>query len=1730
MTLIVEVEDVPGDLSTQYFIEDGDIAHGAIGPDDEWDFFRLNVTAGQTYTVSLVGIGAHRLADPKIEIFDNHFDLWASDDDSLPNWNSTVTFLAEKTGYYFVAVTGYDLYDEYAYGLSFDNGTISNFDIAMGAGVIDAFNSWSDRGLSATLSYAFRRSVDIDFAQDANGDAVDTGEVLSVGQGNAVHAALQMFSEVADLTFVHVAEEDGQSDDATMLFASYAADDGAGAYAYFPGSTLPGDVEGDVWLNRNSFQSIGDIPLGGYEYFALMHEIGHAMGLSHPGNYNAGPDQQISYESSAQFAQDSHQYTLMSYWDESNTTGVETGYQPEPGQNVDNYNFGYPTTLLMLDILALQNKYGANFSTRSEDSTYGFNSNVGSIYCFASEYADKAFCIWDGDGTDTLDLSGFSQDQTISLLDGTFSSVGGLTSNLSVAVGAVIENANGGFGNDRITGNGASNELVGGEGDDTLDGSDGDDTAIFIGNVEDYIIRGNANDQSIVVQCTSGTDGTDKLYNIEWLHFWGDVIVYSYSIAFETFLLEGDEDGNELVGTDGDDSIRGLDGNDTISGGAGDDTLDGGAGNDFLKGDEGLDTVSYEFAESAVTVTLSTTVAQKTFGAGTDTLGTIENLVGSDFADALTGSSADNRMEGGAGNDTLIGGSGSDSILGGAGNDSLSGGLGDDDLTGGAGNELFAVTSGIDTILDLSGSDLLVISSSATANADVTDAWTATVGTTNAGVANLTTAGLAINLGAVKAGKGYTVTNTGAATTLIGSAVSDTLVGGAGNDTLVGGAGNDSLTGGDGDDVFLVASASDVVPGETITGGNGSDEVRFATVIASTLVLTAGVAVDRVVIGTGTAVTAVSTGTGAINLNASAAANGMSILGNAGTNALTGTAYDDTIDGGSGNDVIEGGAGNDTLSGSEGSDIYVLTALSDKTTAEIRDSGANGVDELRFAAKSVGTLALLAGDTGLERVVIGTGSGASAVATATTALSIDASMIDNALTMVGNAGANTLTGTGYNDTIEGGAGNDSLTGGAGNDTFTVGAGVDTVTDLGGTDVLTVASGAIANATVSADWTATSGTTNRGVTNLTSAGLSVDLSAITTGTAGFKVTDTGGAVTFAGSSLADTLQGGLGNDTLDGGAGNDSLTGGAGADTFTVSAGTDIIADLSVEDIFTVAANATVNATVSSAWTASSGITNAGTANLNSAGFAVNLSAATGGSAGFKLTNTAATATTLTGSNFADTLVGGAGADTLVGGVGNDTLTGAAGNDTFTIALGTDSIKDLSGGDIFTVSSGATLNGTVSAAWTATVGTTNGGTANLTSNGFALNLAAVTGGSAGYGVTNTATTATNLTGSAWADTLVGGTGADTLVGGLGNDSLTGNAGNDTFKVASGTDTITDLGGGDVFTVAASSTANATVSAAWTATTGTTNAGTATLTTNGFAVNFAAVTGGSAGYSVTNTGAATTLTGSKFADTLTGGTGNDTLLGGAGADSLVGGDGNDLFVVALATDLAFGETITGGGGTDELRFTSTAASTLMLSTSVTVEMVVIGTGTASAAVLTGTTALNLNASAVLNGLSIKGNAGANSLTGTGYNDSFDGGLGNDTLAGGAGNDTLFGGGGNDNITGGAGADVFVFNPTPNATSNLDTITDFVSGTDHINLAKSVMAALGSVNLALNVDAFWQGAGVVKGHDASDRIVYNTSTGALYYDADGSGSGAAVQLAQLGTTASHPLSLTAADFFVF
>ncbi|WP_074701849.1 lipase family protein [Nitrosomonas ureae] len=225
-----------------------------------------------------------------------------------------------------------------------------------------------------------------------------------------------------------------------------------------------------------------------------------------------------------------------------------------------------------------------------------------------------------------------------------------------------------------------------------------------------------------------------------------------------------------------------------------------------------------------------------------------------------------------------------------------------------------------------------------------------------------------------------------------------------------------------------------------------------------------------------------------------------------------------------------------------------------------------------------------------------------------------------------------------------------------------------------------------------------------------------------------------------------------------------------------------------------------------------------------------------------------------------------------------------------------------------------------------------------------------------------------------------------------------------------------------------------------------------------------------------------------DRLFGDSGNDMLNGGAGADTMVGGLGNDTFVVDNVGDVV-AENL--NEGTDKVN------SNVTYTLSANVENLT----------LTGTSAINGT-----------GNGMANSITGN---------AGNNIISGAAGADRLFGKGGKDTLTGGSGADKFIFDTAP-GTGNIDTITDFAHGIDKIMLDDDIFTALGITGTvagaALTANKFHVGASAL---DTLDRIVYNSSTGALYYDVNGSGAGAAVQVALIGTSI-HP-TLSASDFLV-
>ncbi|MGO4833973.1 calcium-binding protein, partial [Rhizobiaceae sp. 2RAB30] len=229
-------------------------------------------------------------------------------------------------------------------------------------------------------------------------------------------------------------------------------------------------------------------------------------------------------------------------------------------------------------------------------------------------------------------------------------------------------------------------------------------------------------------------------------------------------------------------------------------------------------------------------------------------------------------------------------------------------------------------------------------------------------------------------------------------------------------------------------------------------------------------------------------------------------------------------------------------------------------------------------------------------------------------------------------------------------------------------------------------------------------------------------------------------------------------------------------------------------------------------------------------------------------------------------------------------------------------------------------------------------------------------------------------------------------------------------------------------------------------------------------------------------ANVLNGGGGDDTLRGYDGNDTLDGGGGHDRLEGGVGNDSYLVANAADVVVE---LNGQGYDTV--TSYVSFNMAGQYLENVNLV-------------GAAALNVTGNSLNNVL--VGNSGANILSGLG------------------GKDTINGLGGNDTLTGGAGSDTFLFNTALNRTTNVDRITDFNVAADTIRLDNAVFK--GIADGWLSASAFHTGAAAA---DAQDRIIYNKTTGALSYDADGSGTGAAIHFA----TVSAGLALTQADFFV-
>ena len=321
---------------------------------------------------------------------------------------------------------------------------------------------------------------------------------LSVAQRNAVRAAFAIWGDFINVSFV-----EGNVATADINIGNLATDeDYFSAYANYPGFS---QVAGDIWISTlaKSNQQIGLAEPG---FRTLMHEIGHALGMSHPGDYNAEEGVTLTYQANAEYYQDSLQYTIMSYFSSSSTGAVRTSFAATP---------------MAHDIAAIQSIYGANMATRTGDTHYGFNSNAGKPAFDFSLNTAPVIAIWDAGGIDTLDFSGWSSNSRIDLNPGASSDGGGQTFNVQIAFGTLIENAVAGAGDDRITGNGVANVLIGGGGNDIIQGGLGGDRPqggagadIFVygtGDSRDYAPRSDGKKWTpdVLTDFVSGTDRID---------------------------------------------------------------------------------------------------------------------------------------------------------------------------------------------------------------------------------------------------------------------------------------------------------------------------------------------------------------------------------------------------------------------------------------------------------------------------------------------------------------------------------------------------------------------------------------------------------------------------------------------------------------------------------------------------------------------------------------------------------------------------------------------------------------------------------------------------------------------------------------------------------------------------------------------------------------------------------------------------------------------------------------------------------------------------------------------------------------------------------------------------------------------------------------------------------------------------------------------------------------------
>ena len=488
--------DIAGNISTSSSLTLGQSFNGSIGVAGDDDWFRVELTAGQSYVFTLNGFSGSgaALSDPFLELYSSTGQLLSINDDSGPGLGSLLRFTAVESGTYYINARAFE--DETGptltgnYTISFNTGAPQN--------PLDTIN------LNFTLT-----SSNVTYYFAVSGDTYNTGAETqsalrswTTAEQAAARAAFATYAAVSGLTFTEVSTQ------SAARFVMMISDLDPGTLGVFYASASGG--LGQFEPSGTGWNSQGLQP-GGLGFVTLIHEIGHGLGLAHPHDEGGGSERMqgvISpFNSRGTFDLNQGVFTTMTYND---------GWDTAPHGASPTQNWGLQATPMALDVALIQQRYGVNSATNAGATEYVLPTATGVGVGYSA--------IWDGGGVDAIVHNGTAGaviDLRAATLQnavgggGFVSYVTGIHGGFTIAAGAIIENAIGGSGADTITGNGAANRLEGRGGADTINGGDGLDTAVFSGALGGASLARNAQGQWLVTVAGE----TDTLTGVELADF-----------------------------------------------------------------------------------------------------------------------------------------------------------------------------------------------------------------------------------------------------------------------------------------------------------------------------------------------------------------------------------------------------------------------------------------------------------------------------------------------------------------------------------------------------------------------------------------------------------------------------------------------------------------------------------------------------------------------------------------------------------------------------------------------------------------------------------------------------------------------------------------------------------------------------------------------------------------------------------------------------------------------------------------------------------------------------------------------------------------------------------------------------------------------------------------------------------------------------------------------------------